>query len=133
MIKHGEVGEVYLVHGNYLQDWLYYKTDFNWRLESDLGGQSRAINRYRFALCDMAQFLTDQKSKSFADLVTIHKTRIKPNKAAETFKGKEIKSAAGKKFDKNRRCRISPYSIENGAKGVFTVSQVSAGRKIISG
>ena len=29
----GEVGDVWNVHGGYLQDWLLYPTDWNWRLE----------------------------------------------------------------------------------------------------
>ncbi len=39
----GEVGDVWNVHGGYLQDWLLYPTDWNWRLEPDKGGALRAI------------------------------------------------------------------------------------------
>lgn len=39
----GEIGKVYLIHGGYLQDWLVYDTDYNWRLEPELGGRSRAV------------------------------------------------------------------------------------------
>lgn len=131
MIKHGEVGDIYLVHGNYLQDWLYYKTDYNWRLESNLGGESRAIADIGSHWCDMVQFLTGSKIKKvFADLVTIHKSRIKPDKAIETFKGKEKKSLSGKEVAiKTEDAGTVLIQFENGAKGVFTVSQVSAGRK----
>jgi len=45
MVEAGEVGEVYTAHGSYLQDWLYYDTDYNWRLEPALSGDSRAIDR----------------------------------------------------------------------------------------
>lgn len=131
MIKHGEVGDIYLVHGNYLQDWLYYKTDYNWRLESNLGGDSRAIADIGSHWCDMVQFLTGSKIKKvFADLVTIHKKRIKPNKALETFKGKEKKSLSGKEVSiKTEDAGTVLIQFENGARGGFTVSQVSAGRK----
>jgi predicted dehydrogenase len=131
MIEKGDVGDIYLVHGNYLQDWLFYKTDFNWRLESELGGESRAIADIGSHWCDMIQFLTGLKiQKVFADLVTIHKTRIKPDKAVETFKGKEKKSSAGKEVPiKTEDAGFVLFQFENGVKGVFTVSQVSAGRK----
>jgi predicted dehydrogenase len=131
MIERGDVGEVYLAHGNYLQDWLYYKTDFNWRLESDRGGESRAIADIGSHWCDMIQFLTGLKiQKVFADLVTIHKTRIKPDKAFETFKGKEKKSSAGREVPiKTEDAGSVIFHFENGTRGVFTVSQVSAGRK----
>lgn len=131
MIEQGDVGDIYLVHGNYLQDWLYYKSDYNWRLENNLGGNSRAIADIGSHWCDMVQFLTGSKIKKvFADLVTIHKTRIKPDKAVETFKGKEKKSSAGKEVQmKTEDAGSVLIQFENGAKGVFTVSQVSAGRK----
>lgn len=131
MIEHGEVGDIYLVHGNYLQDWLYYKTDFNWRLESDLGGQSRAIADIGSHWCDMIQFLTGLKiEKVYADLVTIYKTRTKPSKAVETFKGKEKKAASGKEVQiKTEDAGTVLFRFQNGVRGVFTVSQVSAGRK----
>jgi predicted dehydrogenase len=79
----------------------------------------------------MVQFLTGSKIKRvFADLVTIHKTRIKPDKAVETFKGKEKKSSAGKEVQiKTEDAGSVLIQFENGARGVFTVSQVSAGRK----
>lgn len=131
MIEQGDVGDIYLVHGNYLQDWLYYKSDYNWRLENNFGGNSRAIADIGSHWCDMVQFLTGSKIKKvFADLVTIHKTRIKPDKAVETFKGKEKKSSAGKEVQmKTEDAGSVLIQFENGAKGVFTVSQVSAGRK----
>jgi predicted dehydrogenase len=131
MIDQREVGDIYLVHGNYLQDWLYYKSDFNWRLDNDLGGDSRAIADIGSHWCDMVQFLTGSKIKRvFADLVIIHKTRIKPEQAVETFKGKEKKSSAGKEVPiKTEDAGTVLIQFENGAKGVFTVSQVSAGRK----
>lgn len=131
MIEQNEVGDIYLVHGNYLQDWLYYKTDYNWRLENNLGGDSRAIADIGSHWCDMVQFLTGSKIKSvFADLVTIHKTRIKPDKAVETFKGKEKKSSSGREVQINTEdAGFVLIQFENGARGVFTVSQVSAGRK----
>lgn len=33
MVRSGEAGGIYTVHGGYLQDWLYYDTDYSWRLE----------------------------------------------------------------------------------------------------
>ena len=131
MVEQGEVGDIFLVHGNYLQDWLYYKTDFNWRLESSLGGNSRAIADIGSHWCDMVQFLTESKIKKvFADLVTIHKTRIKPDKTVETFKGKEKRSSVGKEIPiKTEDTGTVLIQFENGTTGVFTVSQVSAGRK----
>src|SRR2546429_3222660 len=43
LIAAGELGEIRLVSGHYLQDWLLLETDWNWRLEPDLGGELRAV------------------------------------------------------------------------------------------
>ena len=42
-VRNGDIGKPILVHGSYLQDWLLYDTDYNWRVEKDLGGASRCI------------------------------------------------------------------------------------------
>ncbi len=132
MIEENEVGEIFLVHGHYLQDWLYLKSDYNWRLESELSGESRAVADIGSHWCDMVQFLTGSKiTEVFADLTTIHKKRNKPKKAAETFKGKE--ETANQEYDELEINTEDTASVllhfENGARGSFTVSQVSAGRK----
>jgi predicted dehydrogenase len=132
MVEGGDVGDVYLVHGHYLQDWLFYSTDYNWRLESEVSGASRAVADIGSHWFDLVQFVTGKKIKSvFAELTTVHRQRSKPLTAVETFKGKEKKSAG----------RLKPFRVdtedagvvtlrfEQGAIGVVTVSQVSAGRK----
>ncbi len=127
-----EIGNVYLVHGHYLQDWLFYDTDYNWRLETGISGESRAIADIGSHWCDLIQFVTGLKiNKVFADLSTIHQVRKKPAVTVETFKGKEAS-----KSSETSDVKISTedagsvlFALENGAKGAFTVSQVSAGRK----
>jgi len=131
LFQKGEMGDVYLIHGNYLQDWLYYQTDYNWRLESDISGKSRAIADIGSHWCDLVQFVTGLKIKKvFANLSTIHQKRKRPNQTVETFKSKE------KSFNDYEEVNIDTEDIgsvliqfDNGAQGVFTVSQVSAGRK----
>lgn len=132
MVVKGDVGDVYLVHGHYLQDWLYYDSDYNWRLETELSGDSRAVADIGSHWCDMAQFVTGLKIKRvFADLSTFHRFRQRPKQAVETFKGKEL--GVTQDFEKVEIKTEDAASVllqfENGARGAFTVSQVSAGRK----
>jgi len=132
MVEKGDIGKIFLVHGNYLQDWLFYEKDYNWRLESDVSGTSRAIADIGSHWCDMVQFITGSRIKRvFADLVTIHQVRKKPSRAVETFKSKE-QTDIGKyedlKIDTEDAGSVLVH-FENGARGVFMVSQVSAGRK----
>jgi predicted dehydrogenase len=44
LIARGDIGEPRLVRGGFLQDWLFYPTDWNWRLEPQLGGELRAVS-----------------------------------------------------------------------------------------
>jgi predicted dehydrogenase len=132
MMMKGELGKVYLVHGHYLQDWLYYDTDYSWRLETELSGKSRAVADIGSHWCDLAQFITGLKITSvFADLVTVHPKRKRPKGAIETFKGKEVK--ASRDVDEiavdTEDIGIVMLRFENDARGVVTISQVSAGRK----
>lgn len=42
MVSRGDIGPIHYVHGQYLQDWLLFPTDYNWRLEKE-GGASRCV------------------------------------------------------------------------------------------
>lgn len=131
LVACGYAGGIYLVHGHYLQDWLFYNTDYNWRLESEISGASRAIADIGSHWCDIVQFITGSKIKKvFADLVTVHPKRVKPDQQVQTFKGKEEKNIKGNEINiKTEDAGSVLIHFENGARGVFTVSQVSAGRK----
>ena len=43
----GEFGEIRFVQGTYSQDWLFYDTDWNWRIES---GKSLSYQSFIFGL-----------------------------------------------------------------------------------
>ena len=73
MVKEGEVGKVLAIHGSYLQDWLFYETDYNWRLEPELRGESRAIADVGSHWLDLVEYVTQKKiAEVFADFATFH-------------------------------------------------------------
>ena len=41
MVRSGELGSVFSVCGSYVQDWLFYPTDYNWRVLAEEGGELR--------------------------------------------------------------------------------------------
>jgi predicted dehydrogenase len=83
MVARGELGDLFLVHGHYLQDWLLYDTDYNWRLESKTSGESRAVADIGSHWCDLVQFVTGRKiTRVFAHLVRAHESRKKPRHAS---------------------------------------------------
>ncbi|MCB0113288.1 MAG: Gfo/Idh/MocA family oxidoreductase, partial [Caldilineaceae bacterium] len=42
-IGRGDLGDVLSVQGSYVQDWLLYDTDYNWRVLGEEGGKLRAV------------------------------------------------------------------------------------------
>ena len=132
MVQRGELGDLFLVHGHYAQDWLLHDTDYNWRLESAVSGASRAIADIGSHWFDLVQFITGRRiEKVFAHLFTVHETRKKPRQEIETFKGKEMGAAA--EHDEvpidTEDGGFVLLRFEGGLRGSLTVSQVSAGRK----
>jgi predicted dehydrogenase len=127
----GELGEIYSVIGSYLQDWLFYDTDYNWRLEADKSGESKAIADIGSHLMDLLEYITGLKIvEVMADFATIHKNRKKPLKPIETYSGKLLKPEDYQEVPINTEDYASVLlRFNNGNKGVVTVSQVSAGRK----
>ncbi len=131
MREKGELGEVYSIIGSYLQDWLYYNTDYNWRLEPELSGKSKAIADIGSHLMDLLEYISRLKiTEVMADFKTIHPTRKKPLKPVETFTGKMLKPEDYKDIPISTEDYATVLlRFDNGNKGVITVSQVTAGRK----
>jgi predicted dehydrogenase len=132
LIKSGEIGEPRLVHGSYLQDWLFYPTDWNWRLDPQLGGDLRAVADIGTHWLDLASWITGRNVRQvFADLETVLPVRKKPlKKEVETFASKMAESQEYADVPINTEDYASVLlRFEENLKGVMTVSQVSAGRK----
>jgi len=131
MVEKGELGDIFAIHGSYLQDWLFYATDYNWRLEPALSGRSRAIADVGSHWIDLIEYVSGLRiAEVFADFATFHKTRKKPLKPVETYAGKILKPEDYKDVKINTEDYASVLlRFDSGAKGVLTVSQVAAGRK----
>lgn len=131
MREKGELGDLYSVIGSYLQDWLFYQTDYNWRLEPAQSGDSRAIADIGSHLLDMIEYITGRKIVAvMADFNTVHKNRLKPLKPIETYSGKMLQAEDYAEVPINTEDFASVLlRFDNGATGCATVSQVSAGRK----
>ncbi|PYX09263.1 MAG: dehydrogenase [Acidobacteria bacterium] len=129
MVQRGAIGEPRLVHGSFLQDWLFYPTDWNWRLEPHLGGDLRAVSDIGTHWLDLMMWITGSRvTEVCADLATVIPVRNKPRGRVETFQQR-----AKGEFDEIKISTDDYASVllhfERGLRGVMTVSQVSAGRK----
>ena len=131
MVQNGEIGDLFILQGSYLQDWLLLPTDWNWRLEPDLGGTLRAVGDIGSHWLDLMSFITGLKVKEvFADFKTFHPIRKKPLKELETFTGKMLtpEDYEDKPIQTEDYASILLH-YENDVRGILTVSQVSSGRK----
>ena len=125
----GEIGTPYLIHGSYLQDWLLFDTDYNWRVEPEYCGVSRCVGDIGSHWIDLAQVLAGCRiTEVCAQTVTALPVRKKPKAQVETFS-----SCLGGEYEEVS-IQTEDYAgvlvkFENGASGVFQCSQISAGRK----
>ena len=133
MREAGELGEMLVVQGTYSQDWLLYETDWNWRIDTQQAGPSRALADIGSHWCDMAEHVTGLRITSLcADLQTFHKTRKRPKQAVETFAGKMLTSADVDEVQiesEDFGAVVFRMGAGGRARGAYTASQVSAGRK----
>ena len=131
MREDGDLGEILVVQGTYSQDWLLYQSDWNWRIDSNEAGPSRALADIGSHWCDMAEHVTGQRITSLcADLQTFHKTRQRPKGSVETFAGKTLVPADYDAVPIDTEDFGSAiFRMGDRTRGAFTASQVSAGRK----
>lgn len=123
MIEEGLLGELRIVHGEYLQDWLLKETDFDWRIRSEIGGPSRALADIGSHWLDLATFLAGRPIREIsADTAIFLPYRVEPDPSGQ---------------GEGRRVPVDTEDygaallrFEGGVRGVFAVSQVSPGRKI---
>ena len=128
-VARGDIGDVRLISGGYLQDWLLFDTDWNWRLDPAEGGSLRAVGDIGSHWLDLVQFFTGRRVEAvMADLTTFIGVRRQPTGPVETFSG----AAAGETVDTVMETEDAAgilLRLSGGARGIVTVSQVSAGRK----
>src|SRR5260221_8740910 len=128
MVRRGLIGEPRLIHGSFLQDWLLYPTDWNWRLQPELGGDLPAVADIGTHWLDLVTWITGKKvTQLCADLVTVNSVRKRPRGRGQTFQ-----QTKGETDDIS--ITTDDYAsillrFEGNTHGVCTVSQVSAGRK----
>lgn len=130
-VQSGEIGEVFHVSGSYVQDWLLWQTDYNWRVLAKEGGDLRAVADIGTHWLDLISSITGLEIESVcADLRTVHPVRQKPAGEIATFTGKNAPVAPGQPIE----ITTEDYGgillkMAGGSRGNLTVSQVTAGRK----
>jgi predicted dehydrogenase len=128
-VRGGEIGRVISVFGGYVQDWLLYDTDYNWRVLAEEGGDLRAVSDIGTHWLDLVLHITGETPVAvFADLRTVYPERRRPVGEVQTFTnevGQDLQPVAISTEDTGAvlvRCA-------SGAQLVLWVSQMTAGRK----
>jgi predicted dehydrogenase len=125
LVAEGQLGSIRLVHGRYLQDWLARASDYNWRVDTGIGGPSRAVADIGAHWFDAVEYVTGLRIEAvFADLATVIARRAKPDGSTSTFaaaNGGEMAQVSSEDVA-NLLVRF-----EGGALGACVVSQVSHG------
>jgi predicted dehydrogenase len=111
----GDLGQIHLIHGSYLQDWLAGARDQNWRVDPALGGASRTFADIGVHWCDLIEFTTGHRITS---LVAKLKTAIPERIVDGTAQAVTTEDAAMIMFETDR-----------GAVGTLVTSQITQGRK----
>ncbi|WP_307795709.1 Gfo/Idh/MocA family protein [Actinacidiphila acididurans] len=108
-VADGRAGEVRLVHGHYLQDWLSEPGDTNWRVDAAAGGPSRAFADIGSHWCDLVEWVTGHR---IAEVTALTSTLPRDGGVPDTEDVVHLL-----------------LRTDRGATGTLTVSQVSPGRK----
>lgn len=112
--RSGELGEIRLLHGHYLQDWCLDPHEFNWRIDPAQGGRTRAFGDIGVHWCDLIEFVSGEQIASVSARMTTVQKRFGPEGALVEV---ETEDAAAFMF-----------VTTTGAMGSALVSQVSPGR-----
>ena len=127
-VDSGLVGSVRLITGAYLQDWLSEETDWNWRLDPELGGSLRAVGDIGSHWLDLVGYIIGQRVDAvMADLTTVIPQRLRPTGSVETFAQSDGTGEPVTMTTEDVAGVLLRFS--GGARGVVTLSQVSSGRK----
>jgi predicted dehydrogenase len=122
----GALGDLRLLHGGYLQDWLLAESDDNWRVEPELGGRSRAFADIGSHWCDLVEFVSGQRIVAVtARTAVAHAER--PRREARSFAGGDGNGVP--RAVETEDIATVMFETDAGLVGSTVISQVSAGRK----
>jgi predicted dehydrogenase len=125
----GSFGRWQLLHGSYLQDWMLSPGAVNWRVDTGLGGPSRAFADIGSHWCDLVEWVAGVRfSQVSARLGTTHPLR--PAGTSTTFGPADPVAPKGSwRAVLTEDVATVLLRTDDGVLGSLTVSQVSAGRK----
>lgn len=111
-VRGGAIGEVRLLHGHYLQDWLAFPSDDNWRVDAVAGGPSRAFADIGSHWCDLVEWVSGHR---ISELTAVAQTAVPERAETGRVATEDVVHVL--------------LRTDRGATGSLVVSQISPGRK----
>jgi predicted dehydrogenase len=122
----GELGELNLIHGSYLQDWMLSPTAASWRVDPTAGGRSRAFADIGSHWCDLVEWVTGQRFVEVSAATSIAYEQ-RPTGSAAAFSGT---SGGGEMaVVTTEDIAVAQFRTDAGILASTTISQVAGGRK----
>ena len=129
MVLNGELGDIRLLTGYFHQDWLAKPTDWNWRLETEEGGELRSVGDIGTHWVDLTSFITGLRATEvLAELSTFIPERDMPVGPVETFASTQGQQTRKRQIKTDDVAAVL-LRYPNGARGVMSTSQLSFGKK----
>lgn len=114
-VKQRIIGNPWFVHVEYLQDWLLYQEDYNWRMDPEMGGESRAIGDIGSHCFDTIQHILGER------IIEVEVKNLR--KFDQRFENGQTHNIS------NEDVSIIFATFESGLKGLIRLSQVTSGKK----
>ena len=125
-IQSADFGDVNLIHGSYLQDWLLDPRSTSWRVDPAAGGPSRAFGDIGSHWCDLAEWVTGDR---IAELVSTTSISIKERPAATAASFSAAASDAPMVPVQTEDTALIMFRTAADVAGSAVINQLSAGRK----
>lgn len=122
----GDFGDLTLLHGSYLQDWLVDPEASSWRVDAAAGGASRAFGDIGSHWCDLVEFTSGERFTAVNAITSIaYPTRPEPSGPSFT-----AAASGGPRIDVTTEdTAIATFRTAGTVVANTVISQVAAGRK----
>ena len=122
----GELGDLNLIHGSYLQDWMLSPSAASWRVNPKAGGASRAFADIGSHWCDLVEWVTGQRFVEVSAATSIAYAQ-RPAGSAAAFSS----AATGTEMIDvtTEDIAVAQFRTDAGILASTTISQVAGGRK----
>jgi predicted dehydrogenase len=125
-VRDAEFGELNLIHGSYLQDWMLNPQVSNWRVDPAEGGRSRAFGDIGSHWCDLAEWVTGDRIASLVATTSIAIPR-RPAATVKTFSAAASDAPLADVTTEDSALIL--FRTANDVAGSAVISQLAAGRK----